>query len=55
MKAYQERLDMNNLDEDEAADISNDYWFLDARPTDLAKSLDNIVSVSIGLIQLIML
>ncbi|MFB2983837.1 hypothetical protein [Microseira sp. BLCC-F43] len=35
MKAYQERLDMNNLDEDEAADIGNDYWFLDARPTDL--------------------
>jgi hypothetical protein len=44
MKAYQERLDINNLDEDEASDIGNDYWFLDALRTDLVKSLDKWVS-----------
>lgn len=44
MKAYQERLDMDNLDEDEASDLGNDYWFLDALRTDLVKSLDKWVS-----------
>ena len=40
IKAYQERLDMEDLDEDEASDIINDSGFLEALCRDLRKNLN---------------
>lgn len=39
LKAYQERLNVEDLDEDEASDITNDSAFLEALRTELAKTL----------------
>lgn len=39
IKAYQERLNQEDLDEDEASDIINDSGFLEALCTDLKKNL----------------
>ncbi len=39
IKAYQERLDREDLDEDEASDIINDSGFLEALCRDLKKNL----------------
>lgn len=39
IQAYQERLDREDLDEDEASDIINDSGFLEALCTDLKKNL----------------
>lgn len=41
LKAYQERLKVEDLDEDEASDIANDSGFLEALRTELAKTLKN--------------
>ena len=40
IKAYQERLDMEDLDEDEASDIINDSGFLEALCRDWRKNLN---------------
>jgi hypothetical protein len=40
IQAYQERLDKEDLDEDEASDIINDSGFLEALCTDLKKNLN---------------
>ncbi len=40
IKAYQERIDMEDLDEDEASDIINDSGFLEALCRDLRKNLN---------------
>jgi hypothetical protein len=40
IKAYQERFDMEDLDEDEASDIINDSGFLEALCRDLRKNLN---------------
>ncbi len=40
IKAYQERLNMEDLDEDEASDIINDSGFLEALCIDLKKNLN---------------
>ncbi len=41
MKAYKERLAViEDVDEDEASEIGNDYYFLEALRKDLVKSLD---------------
>ncbi len=40
IKAYQERLDREDLDEDEASDIINDSGFLEALCRDLRKNLN---------------
>lgn len=39
IKAYKERLNQEDLDEDEASDIINDFGFLEALCTDLKKNL----------------
>jgi hypothetical protein len=39
IKAYQERLKLDNLDEDEAADITNDSLFLGSLLQELEKEL----------------
>lgn len=39
LKAYQERLDVDDLDEDEASDIVNDSLFLESLRQELAKML----------------
>ena len=45
METYQERLNnIEDIDEDEAADLGNDSMFLAALRTDLAKSLEQGVS-----------
>jgi hypothetical protein len=40
IKAYQERLNQEDLDEDEVSDIINDYGFLEALCRDLKKNLN---------------
>lgn len=39
IKAYQERLKVDDLDEDEASDITNDSAFLEAIRTEMEKNL----------------
>ncbi|NET58352.1 MAG: hypothetical protein F6K47_20020 [Symploca sp. SIO2E6] len=41
IKAYQDRLSSENLDEDEESDLTNDAEFLEAIRTELANSLKN--------------
>lgn len=40
LEAYQERLKVDALDEDEASDITNDALFLESLRQELAKTLD---------------
>lgn len=40
IEAYQERLKVDALDEDEASDITNDALFLESLRQDLAKTLN---------------
>ncbi len=42
IKAYQDRLEAEELDEDEASDIINDSAFLEALCSELEKTLKNI-------------
>ena len=44
IKAYQERLMVEDLDEDEASDITNDALFLESLRQELAKSLEVFTS-----------
>jgi len=39
INAYQERLKLENLDEDEISDITNDFMFLEALREKMAKTL----------------
>lgn len=39
INAYQERLKLENLDEDEISDITNDFMFLEALREEMAKTL----------------
>lgn len=39
LKAYQERLKVEDLDEDEVSDITNDAGFIEALRTEMAKTL----------------
>jgi len=39
INAYQERLKLENLDEDEISDITNDFMFLEALSEEMAKTL----------------
>jgi len=43
ISAYQERLNVEELDEDEASDITNDAAFLEALRTELAQTLEKVV------------
>lgn len=40
LKAYKERLNIEDLDEDEVSDITNDALFLESLRQELAKSLE---------------
>jgi hypothetical protein len=44
IKTYEERLDGENIDEDETSDIGNDCMFLEALRGDLSKSLQQGLS-----------
>ena len=39
INAYEERLKLENLDEDEISDITNDFMFLEALREEMAKTL----------------
>jgi hypothetical protein len=45
IKAYQERLKLDNLDEDEAADITNDSLFLGSLLQELEKELTALLGI----------
>jgi hypothetical protein len=47
IEAYQERLNVEGLDEDEASDITNDAAFLEALRTDLAQTLEKQINPNI--------
>lgn len=44
IKIYEERLDNENIDEDEISDIGNDYMFLETLRIDIANNLKQIKS-----------
>lgn len=46
INAYQERLKLENLDEDEISDITNDFMFLEALREEMAKTLVSAFNLS---------
>jgi hypothetical protein len=47
IKAYEESLDIGNVDSDEASDIANDAMYLEAIRDDLAKTLSQSEQVRV--------
>jgi hypothetical protein len=47
IEAYQQHLQLENLDEDEASDMTNDALFLESLRQELAKNLQVITSQSV--------